>query len=142
MEIDINGDGLMEWAEFMQYIIDAVSANTITGGEEDQGTVTEQIAKLKAKKYTRFGLSPSMIDKTSHPHSIAKAIHCESSNLVMCFEKITNEVKFYDYDFKLVHSEKMELKNIKNTEMKKNGFVTAIAYDDATRTFGIATTDG
>ena len=32
MEIDINGDGLMEWTEFMQFIIDAVSANTITGG--------------------------------------------------------------------------------------------------------------
>ena len=56
MEIDINGDGLMEWAEFMQYIIDAVSANTITGGEDNHDTVTEQIAKLKAKKYSRFGM--------------------------------------------------------------------------------------
>lgn len=52
-----------------------MSANTITGGEEeDQDTVTEQIAKLKAKKYTRFSMSPSMIDKTSHPHIITKAV--------------------------------------------------------------------
>jgi hypothetical protein len=29
-EVDINGDGNMEWGEFMQYIIDAVTSNTIT----------------------------------------------------------------------------------------------------------------
>lgn len=40
-EVDINGDGQMEWDEFMQYIIDAVSATTITGGEDDEETVIE-----------------------------------------------------------------------------------------------------
>ena len=29
-EVDINGDGMMEWAEFTQYIIDAVATTTIT----------------------------------------------------------------------------------------------------------------
>ena len=28
-EVDINGDGGMDWTEFMQYIIDAVSGNSI-----------------------------------------------------------------------------------------------------------------
>jgi Ca2+-binding EF-hand superfamily protein len=32
-EVDINGDGMMEWSEFVQYIIDAVSANSIKRGE-------------------------------------------------------------------------------------------------------------
>lgn len=41
MEVDINGDGNMEWAEFMQFIIDAVSANTITSGDDELDTVTE-----------------------------------------------------------------------------------------------------
>lgn len=39
LEVDINGDGQMEWGEFMQYIIDAVSASAIKGGEEGQETV-------------------------------------------------------------------------------------------------------
>ena len=54
MEVDINGDGQMEWGEFMQYIIDAVSANAIKGGEDGQETVQEQIARIEAKKYNRF----------------------------------------------------------------------------------------
>ena len=33
LEVDINGDGRMDWSEFMQYIIDAVSASAIKGGE-------------------------------------------------------------------------------------------------------------
>jgi len=33
-EIDINGDGTMEWEEFMQYIIDAVSSNPIPNDED------------------------------------------------------------------------------------------------------------
>jgi len=28
-EVDINGDGGMDWTEFLQYMIDAVSGNTI-----------------------------------------------------------------------------------------------------------------
>ena len=36
----------------------------------------------------------------------------------------------------------MDLKNIKNTQLKKNGFVTAIAYDEKNKMFGITTTDG
>jgi hypothetical protein len=33
-EIDINGDCHMEWSEFMQYIIDAVLENSISGGDD------------------------------------------------------------------------------------------------------------
>ena len=42
-EVDINGDGSMEWTEFMQYIIDAVSDNTIKSDEEKSKSVIEQI---------------------------------------------------------------------------------------------------
>ena len=66
LEVDINGDGQMEWGEFMQYIIDAVSASAIKGGEEGQETVQEQITLIKAKKYNRFGNAPQPIDKTTH----------------------------------------------------------------------------
>jgi len=32
-EIDINGDESMDWKEFMQYIVDAVSSNQFKGDE-------------------------------------------------------------------------------------------------------------
>lgn len=65
-EVDINGDGQMEWGEFMQYIIDAVSANAIKGGDEGGETVQEQIARIEAKKYNRFQQAQRPIDKSSH----------------------------------------------------------------------------
>lgn len=55
----------MEWSEFMQYIIDAVSASAIKGGE-GQETVREQIARIKAKKFNKLGPAPHPLDKTSH----------------------------------------------------------------------------
>ena len=56
---------------------------------------------MRAKKYTRFSMSPRIIDKTSHPQIIQKAVMCQSTNLMFCFERIRDEVKFYDYNFKL-----------------------------------------
>ena len=73
-EVDINGDGGMEWAEFMQYIIDAVSGNTISGTYKSkqkkiegkynlqqrqkrlqgQTSVKEQLGDLNASKFYRF----------------------------------------------------------------------------------------
>lgn len=35
-ECDINGDGGMEWAEFMQFIIDAVSSNSFNNQEDSK----------------------------------------------------------------------------------------------------------
>ena len=52
-EVDINGDGNMEWSEFMQYIIDAVDGNNIRGGEGKE-TVAEQLEAIKSLKYKRF----------------------------------------------------------------------------------------
>jgi len=85
-EVDINGDGFMEWGEFMQYIIDAVSGNTIKGGE-GQETVAEQIARIKAKKFNRFDIAKNKIDKSSHFNLIQQAIACESSGLVLSIER-------------------------------------------------------
>ena len=120
-EVDINGDGFMEWGEFMQYIIDAVSANTIKGGE-GQETVAEQIARIKAKKYNRFDIAKKKIDKSSHFNVIQAAITCESSGLVLMIERFSHEVKFYDYN--------LQLKKRMKVPMKKDGFVTGIAYDE------------
>jgi len=45
----------------MQYIIDAVSGNTIKGGD-GQESVREQIARIKAKKYNRFQMALRPLD--------------------------------------------------------------------------------
>ena len=68
-EVDINGDGMMEWGEFMQYIIDAVSGNTIKGAD-GQETVREQIARIKAKKYNRFAMARQPLDTSHHSEAI------------------------------------------------------------------------
>jgi len=59
----------MEWAEFMQYIVDAVDGNNICGGEGKE-TVHDQLETLKALKYKRFSQSPSPIDQTTHQNVI------------------------------------------------------------------------
>lgn len=59
---------------------------------------------------------------------------CNSTELMLCFERNSDIVKFYDYNLKMVHQEKMI--------MKKSGFVTSIAYDDKNKVYGISTTDG
>ena len=86
LEVDINGDGRMEWSEFMQYIIDAVSASAIKGGE-GQETVREQIARIKAKKYNRMGPAPFPLDRTSHSNVIQKAVTCGHSKEILAFER-------------------------------------------------------
>ena len=55
-------------------------------------------------------MSPKMIDKTSHPHTIQRAIMCHSTDLMLCFEKYSAEVKFYDYNLKLVQKQEMKIK--------------------------------
>lgn len=45
-EVDINGDGGMDWSEFMQYIIDAVSGSNIKEDEALKMRHKAQKAKL------------------------------------------------------------------------------------------------
>lgn len=58
---------------------------------------------------------------------------CQSSNLIMSFERFQKDIKFYDPD--LVFREKIAM------PLKRQGFITSIAYDDKNRIFAIATTD-
>lgn len=60
-EVDINGDGTLEWHEFMQYIIDAVDGNVFKEGENNE-TVQEQLEMLNALKYKRFQVSFNPMD--------------------------------------------------------------------------------
>ena len=39
-QVDINGDKLMQWSEFVQYIIDQVQTESIIAQSDNQGNVT------------------------------------------------------------------------------------------------------
>lgn len=133
-EVDINGDGQMEWGEFMQYIIDAVSDNTIKSGDGAQETVGEQIARLKAKKYHRFAISKKVLDKSSHYNVIQRSLLCASSQMVLSFERYSKDLKFYDWSKPVCLCKE-------TIPMKKKGFITSVAYDEAHRIFAATTTD-
>jgi len=49
-------------------------------------------------------------------------------------ERFCKEIKFYDFDVQLTRREKIP--------MKKEGYITSIAYDDKNKIFGITCTDG
>ena len=77
-EVDINGDGGMDWKEFMQYIIDAVSGNNIEqegpqAGPKDM-TVKDQIESIKAAKFKRFSLNMKALDINGHDDQIIKML--------------------------------------------------------------------
>ena len=133
-EVDINGDGQMEWGEFMQYIIDAVSDNTVKSGDGAQESVSEQIARLKAKRYNRFAISKKVIDKSSHFNVIQEARLCVSSQLVMCYERYSRDLKLYDCG-------KPTLNMKISMPLKKKGFITSVTYDEKNRIFATTTTD-
>jgi hypothetical protein len=133
LEVDINGDGQMEWSEFMQYIIDAVSASAIRGNEESE-TVQEQIARIKAQKYNRFGSAPTPVDKTSHSNVIKEAILCGKCENILLFERYRRHIKLYDYKMNLV--KKMEV------PLKKEGFVNSVTYDEENKLYVCTATDG
>ena len=132
-EVDINGDGQMEWGEFMQYIIDAVSANAIKGGEEGGEKVQDQIARIEAKKFNRFQQAQRPIDKSNHANTISQAIHCGNTDKILAFEKFGTEIKFYDHDLCLVKK--------KSVPLVREGFVTGIAYDAEKELYGITCSD-
>jgi len=85
-EVDINGDGNMEWSEFMQYIIDAVDGNNIQSGENKE-SVAEQLEQLKATRFKRFQVSRLPLDVTNHMADIVSTIHFPTLKEVACIER-------------------------------------------------------
>jgi hypothetical protein len=72
-EVDINDDKHMEWNEFMQYIIDAVTSTSISSQGSSKNSVLEMINQLKANNYKRFSKTEKVIDKVHHTNVIESA---------------------------------------------------------------------
>jgi hypothetical protein len=85
-------------------------------------SVAEQIAKIKSKKFNKFGIDQKNLDKSNHLNLIHKAVFCRSADLTMQIEKYGKEIKLYDNSIRFIKRIKVDL--------KREGFVTSVAYDE------------
>ena len=82
-QVDINGDLLMQWTEFIQYIIDAVSSESIKSIENSQGKVTsirEILDQQRAAKFRKMKRSGVPIDVGKHKYPMQEVLLCRGGN--------------------------------------------------------------
>jgi Ca2+-binding EF-hand superfamily protein len=90
-DIDINGDGHMEWAEFTQYIIDAVIGDKDARFIDARFEVTREMTEMevldraysrKSKRYVPM----IVFDNSTHLNLIKKVSYAHSNDSVICLE--------------------------------------------------------
>lgn len=82
-QVDINGDLLMQWTEFIQYIIDAVSSESIKSIEDSHGRVTsikEILESQKFAKYRKIKRSGKPVDVGKHKYAMRDVLLCRGGN--------------------------------------------------------------
>ena len=84
-EIDFNGDGHMEWAEFTQFIIDKVEGEYSIPEKEDEKKSKENIEK-NVTKYKRYELSQNIHDLSIHKTNINAATYMPNTNRILLSE--------------------------------------------------------
>ncbi len=123
-DIDINGDGSMEWSEFTQYIIDAVigeketkffdgkiyrkrfisstSPQTARFEKDRELTENEILEKAYSRKLKRYALSKTT-DNTVHQNNINRVQYSPATDLLLVLEQGNKELKFYNSDCEVKH---------------------------------------
>jgi len=110
-DIDINGDGRLEWEEFNQYIIDEVISNSHVENileeaalhskhvkkEETDRDIVRRVYAESAKNFVQVG-KPN--EHLFFPNSLAKVIDCGRSELLVFLEHESDHVKVLDKKFK------------------------------------------
>jgi hypothetical protein len=140
-EIDINGDGHMEWQEFTQYIIDEVMQNPNKISEEqlksdqfDENTKMDLLEVHKKYQFKRYFASLT-IDKSVHNGFVERAKYCPGlDGAVLTIEDQTNEVKLQD----LMENVGKVIEKFKPTNQ---GFVMDADYSEEFKMIGCVTTD-
>ena len=132
-QVDINGDQIMQWTEFIQYIIDAVSSESIKQVEESYGKV-KSIKKIleeeKAAKFRKMKRSGIPIDVGKHKSPMQDVIICQGGSIekgltqcVLHSEENSKSLQWYD----------MNMKPMSTLEVPINGAqgkILSIAYKD------------
>ena len=94
-EIDFNGDGHMEWAEFTQFIIDKVEGEYSNAEKEED--VKERVNSEKSiVKYKRYELSQNIVDYNIHKTDINVTSYMNRINKLLISEYNTHIIKIYN----------------------------------------------
>ncbi len=80
-EIDINGDGKMEWREFTQYVIDAVMQNPIK--KNMRGELPNQQDLLEQAHSQKSSITASTKDSSKSASSIPPSTSCSWSRVAV-----------------------------------------------------------
>lgn len=133
-EIDINGDEHMEWAEFTQYIIDAVMGQQQREKKDDRELTPSEIMELaESHKSRRYKLS-NVTDRSLHSGPVKNIAYCSSLDLVMVIEEGANTVKLYNLQSKC-KSQIVPITTDKHDHMvpalTKDSYVLSVAYSEA-----------
>ena len=90
-EIDLSGDGVMQWSEFTQFMIDRVE------GENNEDNNNEEVKKEKEMiKYKRYCISKKVIDYNIHKTEIIQAIFYSKINKLLVCDYNSKIIKFYN----------------------------------------------
>ena len=94
-EIDFNGDGNMEWAEFTQFIIDKVEGehNVV---EEEKTKDANALSEKELMKYKRYEVSQKIRDFHIHKTDIAKTFFMNKTGKLIVHEYNTHILRVYN----------------------------------------------
>lgn len=106
-DIDINGDGNIEWSEFTQYIIDAVITQDEVNHEQKDNLNKDQqnkqdkklIDRAYAKGSIDYVANKNLKDKTSYKDSIQKIQMHDNLECYIILEHQQKRLKFLNKDF-------------------------------------------
>ena len=94
-EIDFNGDGHMEWAEFTQFIIDKVEGE-FSLPEKDDEVEKKELEEKNSLKYKRYELSKNILDSNIHKKDINATTYMSNINRLLLSEYNSNKIKIYN----------------------------------------------
>ena len=94
-EIDFNGDGHMEWAEFTQFIIDKVEGEFSNDEKEDENKNQEN-SENNLIKYKRYELSQNIRDSNIHKADINTISYMNKYNKLLVSENNSHIIKIYN----------------------------------------------
>ena len=96
-EIDFNGDGHMEWAEFTQFIIDKVEGEfSLPKKEDEKEKEKEKKMEKDLTRFKRYELSQNIHDYNIHREDINTASYMNNSNKLLISEYNSHIIKVYN----------------------------------------------
>lgn len=131
-EIDLSGDGIMQWSEFTQFMIDRVEGEDDSSDPND----TKGIKEKEMIKYKRYKISAKIKDYNIHKKGIISAIYYTKIDKLFLCEYDSKIVKIYNprngkcelnFDIELYFQQKMlEAKKNKGGITKKKKFTIEV----------------